>query len=67
MQISQAVSHNVGNFHAVGGQEAEAYQALIINITACHFFLLLACLLYTQGSAYSVAAQGAVLRATFYC
>ena len=33
MGISQAVSQNVGKFHAAGGRETEAYQELIINIT----------------------------------
>ena len=33
MGISQAVSQNVGKFHAAGGRETEAYQQLIINIT----------------------------------
>ena len=33
MGISQAVSQNVGKFHAASGRQAEAYQQLIINIT----------------------------------
>ena len=33
MGISQAVSQNVGKFYAVGGDETEAYQELIINTT----------------------------------
>jgi len=33
MGISQAVSQNVGKFHAAGGRETDAYQELIINIT----------------------------------
>ena len=31
--ISQAVSQNVGKFYASGGDNTEAYQTLIINIT----------------------------------
>lgn len=37
---SQAVSQNVGKFHAAGGRETEAYQELIINITTCPLLLL---------------------------
>jgi hypothetical protein len=33
MGIPQAVSQNVGKFHAAGGDETEAYQELIVNIT----------------------------------
>ena len=33
MGIPQAVSQNVGKFYASGGDETEAYQELIVNIT----------------------------------
>jgi len=33
MGIPQAVSQDVGKFHAAGGEGTEAYQELIINMT----------------------------------